>query len=154
MRDGSAPVAPRSVPVPRAEAPAAAIQAWLVSLAAHVRSWRYAESGKRDLRLDLLRGYCVFAMTVDHLDTPTWLYVLTGGNRFFVSAAEGFLFISGVSMGMVHQVTIQRKGVRAMFGKVLGRAWFLYALTVLLTIAFAAVSTTLGAPYAGTMTPS
>src|SRR5215218_3733366 len=103
MRDGSVPVAPRSVSVPHAEAPTASIQAWLPALTARVRAWRYVPAGKRDQRLDLLRGYCVFAMTVDHLDAPTWLYVVTGGNRFFVSAAEGFLFISGVVMGIVYR---------------------------------------------------
>ena len=47
--------------------------------------------GKRDLRVDLLRGFCVFVMIVDHVGGETsWLYGLTGGNHFFVSAAEGW----------------------------------------------------------------
>lgn len=32
-----------------------------------IADWPYAESGKGDRRLDFLRGYCVFAMAVDHL---------------------------------------------------------------------------------------
>ena len=32
-----------------------------------LRRWRYAEVGRRDLRLDFLRGFCAFAMVVDHL---------------------------------------------------------------------------------------
>src|SRR5215472_2073770 len=104
-----------------------------------MRSWSYdrsaAAKGKRDLRIDLLRGFCVFVMTVDHVGgESSWLYILTGGNRFFVSAAEGFVLLSGLSMGMVHATTIRRAGVRAMFGKVAGRARFLYTLTVALTI--------------------
>ena len=131
----------------------------LAGLSKRFSAWRYESSPdgaqKRDLRVDLLRGFCVFVMIVDHVGGETsWLYWLTGGNRFYVSAAEGFLFLSGFSMGMVHHVVIHKSGVRAMFGKVLGRAWLLYALTVLLTIAFAAVSTTLGAPYAETLTPA
>ena len=131
----------------------------LSRVAERLRAWRYESStdaaNKRDLRVDLLRGFCVFVMIIDHVGGETsWLYWITGGNRFYVSAAEGFLFLSGFSMGMVHQVVIRKSGVRAMFGKVLGRAWFLYTLTVLLTIAFAAVSTTLGAPYVDTMTPA
>ena len=59
-------------------------------------AWRYPSDTKRDRRLDLLRGYCVFAMTVDHLDVPTWLYWFTGGNRFFVSAAAAT--IAGFSL--------------------------------------------------------
>ena len=34
----------------------------------------------RDPRLDLLRGFCVFAMIVDHIGGSSWLYALTGGN--------------------------------------------------------------------------
>ena len=111
--------------------------------------------GKRDLRIDLLRGFCVFVMIVDHVGGETsWLYAVTGGNHFFVSAAEGFVLLSGVSMGMVHSSVIKRDGVRAMFTKVAGRARFLYALTVGLTIAFAAASALLGTPWAAAATPA
>ncbi len=58
---------------------------------------RSAESA-RSLRIDLLRGYCVFAMVVDHVGGPSILYLLTGGNRFYTSAAEGFIFISLVGL--------------------------------------------------------
>jgi len=131
----------------------------LGSLAAVLFSWRYETSpdgaGKRDVRIDLLRGFCVFVMIVDHVGgEASWLYVLTGGNRFIVSAAEGFLLLSGFSMGMVHHVVIRTKGIRAMIGKVLGRAWLLYTLTVVLTIAFAAVSDALGDPYVDLQTPA
>jgi pimeloyl-ACP methyl ester carboxylesterase len=112
-----------------------------------VRSWRYAESGKRDLRLDLLRGYCVFAMTVDHLDAPTWLYVLTGGNRFFVSAAEGFLFISGLVMGIVYRPIVERSGLPAAAAKALKRSLLLYVVTVGATLGFMWLSSRLGLPW-------
>jgi hypothetical protein len=129
------------------------------ALRSRLAAWSYDASAdatsKRDLRIDLLRGFCVFVMIVDHVGGETsWLYVLTGGNGFVVSAAEGFVLLSGLAMGMVHRVLIHTKGVRAMFEKVIGRVWFLYAMTVALTIAFAAVSTTLGDPYADLMTPA
>ncbi len=131
----------------------------LEGIRAVVSPWRYESSpdgaGRRDLRIDLLRGFCVLVMIVDHVGgESSWLYALTGGNRFYVSAAEGFVLLSGFAMGMVHHATIRRHGVRAMFEKVFGRARFLYLATVLLTIAFAAVSTELGAPYAELMTPA
>lgn len=129
------------------------------SFFSRVRDLGYAlapeSAGKRDLRIDLLRGFCVFVMTVDHVGgESSWLYVLTGGNRFFVSAAEGFVLLSGLSMGMVYANTIRRDGVRAMFGKVAGRARFLYVLTVALTISFAAVSAAFGTPWAAAATPA
>src|SRR4051794_8322784 len=64
--------------------------------------WRYAEAGKRDLRLDLLRGFAVFAMVVDHIGGVSWFHLLSGGNRFFVSAAEVFVFISGLMVGLIY----------------------------------------------------
>lgn len=122
-------------------------------------AWRYERSpeagGKRDLRIDLLRGFCIFVMTVDHVGGETsWLYALTGGNGLIVSAAEGFVLLSGMSMGMVHHITIRNRGMRAMFEKVFGRVWLLYAATVLLTLTFAAVSTAVGAPYTELATPA
>src|SRR3989442_358556 len=131
----------------------------LQGLRTRLLAWRYeaTEEGHepRDLRVDLLRGFCVFVMIIDHVGgEQSWLYVFTGGNRWIVSAAEGFVLLSGFTMGMVHNRTINVKGVRAMFEKVFGRAWLLYTLTVVLTIAFAAVSTALGAPYVEQQTPA
>ncbi len=92
--------------------------------------WRYA-GGKRDLRLDLLRGFAVFAMVADHLGgDPSWLYNVTGGNHFLFSAAEGFVFISGLVMGIVYAGIIAKKGVGEASWKALQRAVTLYLLTV------------------------
>ncbi len=131
----------------------------IAALRERLPSWSYDASpdarGKRDLRIDLLRGFCVFVMIVDHVGgESSWLYALTGGNRFFVSAAEGFVLLSGVSMGMVHRGVIQRTGIRGMLEKVFDRAWLLYALTVILTITFAAASAALGTPWAASATPA
>src|SRR2546425_3649316 len=135
------------------------MQRMLQALRTRLLAWRYEATGEgrepRDLRVDLLRGFCVVVMIIDHVGgEQSWLYVFTGGNRWIVSAAEGFVLLSGFTMGMVHNRTINVKGVRAMFEKVFGRAWLLYALTVVLTIAFAAVSTALGAPYVEELTPA
>jgi len=128
-------------------------------LVERVRGWAYAATAdaasKRDLRIDLLRGFCIFVMIVDHVGgEASWLYVLTGGDNFIVSAAEGFVLLSGFSMGLVHRVTIQRHGVRATLERVFGRARFLYLMTVLLTMAFASVSFAFATPWSAEMTPA
>jgi enterochelin esterase-like enzyme len=133
--------------------------AFIARVIARSRALGYAavpeSRGKRDLRIDLLRGFCVFVMIVDHVGgESSWLYVLTGGNHFFVSAAEGFVLLSGISMGMVHSSVIRRAGVRVMLGKVASRARFLYALTVALTLTFAAASAWLGTPWSAAATPA
>jgi hypothetical protein len=90
----------------------------------------------RDPRLDLLRGFCVFAMIVDHIGGTSWLYALTGGNAGPVTAAEGFVFLSGLVLGIVSRRRMARDGLRAALRSALARAWTLYGLTVCLTLIF------------------
>jgi hypothetical protein len=102
-----------------------------------LESWRYG-GGDRDLRLDLLRGFAVFAMIVDHIGgESSWLYRLTGGDRFFTSAAEGFVFISGLVFGIVYAGVLARQGLAEGILKAINRAAMLYGLTVVLTLATA-----------------
>src|SRR3984893_5249702 len=105
-----------------------------------VRGWSYYgtpdAANRRDLRVDLLRGFCIFAMVVDHFGGDSWLYAITGGNRFYVSAAEGFIFISGFVMGQAYRSTRDRSGLPAAMGEALRRARTLYFATVALTLIF------------------
>ena len=92
--------------------------------------WSYGASAdastRRDMRLELLRGFCVVVMVADHMGGErSWVYVVTGGNRIFTSAAEGFVLISGIVMGTVYLNVIRREGMNAMLRKVLKRAGFL-----------------------------
>ena len=106
--------------------------------------WRY-EAGGRDLRLDLLRGFAVSAMVTDHIGGErSWLYAITGGDAFFVSAAEVFVFISGLLVGLIYAGVIARQGLSAALRKGLQRAWSLYLLAVTLTLTFMALSAQLG----------
>src|ERR671939_470974 len=65
----------------------------------------------RDPRLDLLRGFCVFAMIVDHVGGASWLYAVTGGNRGPITAAEGFVFLSGLVLGIVSRQRLLKAGL-------------------------------------------
>jgi hypothetical protein len=106
-------------------------------------AWRY-RGGKRDLRLDLLRGFAVIAMVADHVGGEhSWLYAITGGDRFFVSAAEVFVFISGLLMGIIYGGVVARQGLGAALLKSLQRTWTLYLMTVSLTLTLMALSTQL-----------
>lgn len=113
---------------------------WSDALLDRVRTWSYYRTadvaGRRDLRLDLLRGFCIFAMVVDHFGGDSWLYAITGGNRFYVSAAEGFIFISGFVMGQAYRSKRDRSGLPEAMGEALRRARTLYLATVALTLIF------------------
>jgi hypothetical protein len=90
----------------------------------------YVTAGGRDLRLDILRGYCVFAMIVDHIAWLSPLHLLSGGDRFLFGAAEGFILISGITAGIVYRSFIAREGMGAAWRKALLRAFNLYLLAV------------------------
>lgn len=107
---------------------------------------RYQATNKRDLRLDFIRGYCVFMMVVDHISGPSFLYTITGNNRYIVSAAEGFVFISGIVMGMVYRPTVERLGFEEVCIRAFGRAAQLYLLFVGLTFAMVGLSLAIGSP--------
>ena len=67
------------------------------------RSWQYHQEGNRDIRLDFLRGLCLFIIIANHIGYyPAYTMFLTGGGYFLVSAAEGFIFISGLVLGLPH----------------------------------------------------
>jgi hypothetical protein len=113
---------------------------WSEVLLERVRTWSYYRTAdvasRRDLRLDLLRGFCIFAMVVDHFGGDSWLYAVTGGNRFYVSAAEGFIFISGFVMGQAYRHKRDRSGLIEAMTEALRRARTLYIATVALTLIF------------------
>ena len=121
---------------------------WRARLGALLKEWRYPAEEKRDLRLDLLRGLAVFVMVVDHFGGSSWLYLLTGNNRFFTSGAEAFVLISGMVVGLVYGKIAKAKGLRAASIKALQRAWTLYKLTIVMTLAFAAFSVFFNLPWA------
>lgn len=102
--------------------------------------WRYRD-GARDLRIDFLRGLAVFAMVANHLGgEPSMLYAVTGGNHFLFSAAEGFVFISGLVMGIVYARRIAGSGIGEAMWRMLRRTGSLYFLTVTLGFGFATLS--------------
>ena len=104
-----------------------------------VSAWRYAPQ-RRDARFDLLRGFAVFVMIADHTGGASWLFAITGGNGFFISAAEAFVFIAGLVMGIVYAPIAAKQGLRAVLRKSSKRAATLYLQLILLTFVFAALS--------------
>jgi hypothetical protein len=101
--------------------------------------WRYPATERRDSRLDLLRGFAVFAMICDHVAGISWFSPVTGANRFVTSAAEGFVLLAGLVLGMVYGPRIARSGWNAAADPILRRTAVLYGVTVGLTLLFVAL---------------
>jgi hypothetical protein len=84
----------------------------------------------------MLRGFAALAMIADHAGRSSLLLPITGGSQFLVSAAEVFVLISGVLVGVIYGKTILKLGPGKALGKVLRRVGKLYLLTISLTLAF------------------
>nr|WP_279381085.1 OpgC domain-containing protein [Meiothermus sp. CFH 77666] len=93
----------------------------------------YPSTSKRDLRIDWLRGFALFVMIIDHIGSETsWFYSITGRGNYYISAAEGFYFISGLTLGIL----VARQGLGKSLEHVLMRTWVLYRTTVLICLGF------------------
>ncbi len=89
-------------------------------------------SPDRDSRIDVLRGLVLVIMTSDHLpDNP--LFSLGWQTFGYVSAAEGFVFLSGLVTGWVYGKVLLRRGKDALRHRAWRRAQDIY-LTQLVSL--------------------
>lgn len=89
------------------------------------------------MALDQLRGLCLAIIVVDHINLfPSLLEFVTGRGLLWVTAAEGFFFISGLMVGLVRGRQAARQGFAAARRKLLGRAGQLYVTSVILTLLY------------------
>ncbi len=91
---------------------------------------------QRILALDLLRGYFLCVVLVDHIYRfPGFFDIFSGQGKLWVSAAEGFFLISGVLVGFIY-----REAVKTHFWAVATKLWkraaTLYFWAVALTLFF------------------
>ena len=86
---------------------------------------RDVASMERRTDLDWLRGLMLVLMTMTHL--PTWFSSHAGQPFGFVSAAEGFVFLSAYLVGSVYGHKARTAGLDAMRRALLGRTLKVYA---------------------------
>jgi hypothetical protein len=118
-----------------------------------LRAWQYVPIVGRDLRLDLLRGWCIFSMVVDHAagERTSPLFAVTGNGTFPMTGAHGFVMISGVVIGIVYGAIAKARGVREMLRGLGERAAKLYVVAVVLGILGVAVGLLPGDGVPGTL---
>jgi hypothetical protein len=92
-----------------------------------LKPWQYnlTAYGKRDLRIDFLRGVAIVSMVVNHLECRSFFNNITQGH-IYASSAEGFVFLSGFVLGFVTLQRIDKTGFKPAMKKLLERAWVLY----------------------------
>jgi hypothetical protein len=79
----------------------------------------------RDLRFDTLRGLFLVCMTINHL--PTEIRRVTDQSLGVFTAAEGFVFLSGLLAGWVYTRKLRERGPRGLWSAVIARAKTIYA---------------------------
>jgi hypothetical protein len=95
----------------------------------------------RDLALDLLRGYFLVVIMIDHLRFKVNpLYLVSGKQSLWVTAAEGFVVISGFLVGMLRGDEARTAGWASAARHTWRRALVLAVWSALLTIVFRAIS--------------
>jgi hypothetical protein len=92
------------------------------------------EDGGRDLRLDFLRGWCLFSMVIDHavVDRQTFVLHFTGAGGYPMTGAHGFVFLSGIVFGIVYARILVSEGWTMALPKALRRALTLYLVAIAL----------------------
>jgi hypothetical protein len=91
----------------------------------------------RQTELDWLKGLMLVLMTLTHL--PTWYSSAMGQPFGYVSAAEGFVFLSGFLVGSVYLRFGRTHGVAAMQRRIWRRAAVVYGAHVALLLLLFAV---------------
>ncbi|PWR19678.1 OpgC family protein [Zavarzinia compransoris] len=95
-----------------------------------------AQNGNRIALIDGLRGYFLVLMMASHLHFQGGAMLLRvhHGEGGFVEDAQGFVFLSGLVVGLTYARILARKGAPALTAKALSRVGELYRM-LLLTLA-------------------
>ena len=95
------------------------------------------QKSKRILTFDLLRGYFMVAIILNHLQWyPYGLDWVAFRGSLLVSAAEGFFFISGIMLGLVRGRKLIKQPFRVSALLLLNRGVLLYVTSVVLMLFF------------------
>lgn len=96
---------------------------------------------KRDITIDILRGFFLFVIIIDHLGSfPSLFEPITGGGRLLISAAEGFFFLSGLLVGRLRGNDVRHGRARKANMWLVHRATVLYVVSIILTLGFTLVA--------------
>jgi hypothetical protein len=97
-------------------------------------------AGKRDVRIDWLRGLAMTCVIVNHSKLSSLLSWFSYERFWVVTAAEVFVVLSGVVIGMVYGRRLARDGWRAVVTGLSRRALLLYSAFVGVTVSVLALA--------------
>src|SRR5436305_6703118 len=101
-----------------------------------------AAIGRRDVRIDWLRGLAMTCVIVNHSKLVSLLSWFSYERLWVVTAAEVFVVLSGVVLGMVYGRRLARDGWRAVVRGLGRRAVVLYVSFIAVTVSLLLISLT------------
>ena len=102
--------------------------------------WQSPSRGSRDLRLDWLRGLAMTCVIVNHSRIASLLSWFSYERFWVVTAAEVFVVLSGIVLGMVYGRKLARGGWLVVLTGLGRRALTLYVAVVVVTLSFLVIS--------------
>jgi len=95
------------------------------------------KTSSRILTFDLMRGYFLVAIILDHLYFfPSGLDIWSARGNMYVSAAEGFFILSGIVLGIVRGRKLIEKPFKVAAKLLLQRSLQLYIASIVLMLIF------------------
>lgn len=91
----------------------------------------------RDLRVDLVRSFALWAIFVNHMP-GNWLARVTPRNYTLSDATEAFVLLAGYAAGLAYGALMDRYGWFFAFSRVMGRVFSLYVAHIFLLVVFTA----------------
>lgn len=96
---------------------------------------------RRIFELDLLRGFFICVIVLDHLQFwPSPFQYMTGEGRLWASAAEGFFLISGLLIGYLRAYKGAKTPLKELTKGLWKRAAMLYVWCIIITLAVIGLS--------------
>ena len=96
----------------------------------------------RDVRIDWLRGLAMACVIVDHSQRHSVLSWFSYERFWLVTAAEVFVVLSGIVLGMVYGPRLDREGWRTVVQRLVRRALTLYGLFIAVTVSVLVIALT------------
>ncbi|PWT81316.1 MAG: hypothetical protein C5B57_10710 [Blastocatellia bacterium] len=97
-------------------------------------AWQYVVDGRRDLRIDWLRGLAMTCVIINHSKISSWLSWFSYERFWVVTAAEVFVVLSGIVLGTVYGRKLVHSGWLSVVRGLSRRALTLYVAFVAVTL--------------------
>ncbi len=99
-----------------------------------VTGLQYVSDGKRDLRIDILRGIALVMMVVAHVEVLSAFNVITWERFGLTTGAEGFVILSGFVLGFLKRRQLHTEPLLSVSYSLVRRAVTLYIVNIVIIL--------------------